>query len=58
MRWLVWYLRSMFCDHAWKYEEANYTKTNNAAAFTQKGQVIAATCEFCGWHRSYWKHDP
>lgn len=24
MRWLFWYIRSMFCKHKWDYEEANY----------------------------------
>lgn len=54
MRNLIWHIRSLFCKHDWKYEESSWTGYN---IFGQKssGYIVSATCEKCGWHRSYEK---
>jgi hypothetical protein len=58
MRWLIWYIRSCFCKHVFKYDEVSKaTRTYGAGAF-QNGPMISATCSKCGYHRSYWKYDP
>src|SRR5271166_6094669 len=54
MRWLVWYIRSWFCSHKWEYAECNY-EYSNGGLVCKTGPKVSATCESCGWHRSYWK---
>lgn len=58
MRWLVFYFRSCFCDHKWKLEEAPYEKYNQYISRempVERNTNVSATCEKCGWHRSYKK---
>lgn len=50
MRWLVFYFRSLFCDHVWDYSQMDMT------SFLRDGPMVSATCDKCGWHRSYWKY--
>lgn len=54
MRWLINYLRSVFCKHEWKHEEI-FAKINDEFGKTE-GPRVSATCEKCGWHKSYWKY--
>jgi len=56
MRWLFNYLRQVFCQHNFEFEE---TKFDNYITFgTRYTQAIAVsrTCKKCGWHTSYLKH--
>lgn len=60
MRWLMWYIRSIFCNHNWNYDERDYVKVekyDDGEKFTQRGLKVSATCNTCGWHRNYWKHN-
>lgn len=51
MRWLVWYVRSLFCKHDWDIEEQVCDKD-----LYYKNRIrVSVTCNKCGWHRSYWK---
>jgi len=53
MRFLVWYLKSVFCEHDWEREEIEVT-TITPISIKTKTQV-SATCKKCGWHRKYYK---
>jgi len=55
MRYLIWYIRSLFCKHEWKHEECIW-KTKNTYGYTNEGRTVSATCKICGWHRSYEKY--
>lgn len=63
MRWLVFWLRSIFCAHAWKYEEAecdvyypnHFDPTTKSGYLEGSHTRVSATCTKCGWHRSYKK---
>lgn len=54
MRWLWWYLCSVFCRHRWKLEERTFDYVRGGGQTTR----VSATCEGCGWHRSYKKWEP
>lgn len=58
MRWLIWYIRSCFCKHAFNYDEREY-KSNRysplGALIKCEGPMISATCDKCGYHKAYWK---
>lgn len=56
MRNFVFWLRSVFCDHYWIYDEKIMQRFRNSDFHNEIN--VSATCEFCGWHRSYWKHVP
>jgi len=53
MRWLIYYLRSAFCEHTW--ERAEEFCTENEGDSKVSGIKVSATCTKCGWHRKYWK---
>jgi hypothetical protein len=55
MRWLINYIRSCFCNHEWKFEECRYQYSTDYGS-ERNGIKVSATCEKCGWHRSYWKY--
>ncbi len=53
MRFLIWYIRSCFCEHKWDYDEH---QVYLEGTFRDKqGIKVSRTCKICGWHRSYWK---
>lgn len=54
MRYIIWWFRSLFCNHNWKFEESDYEKHENDF-LVRAGTIVSATCKKCGWHRSYWK---
>ena len=54
MRILINYLRECFCKHLWKREEEEGVEVNGTFS-TQVGTRVSATCEKCGYHKSYWK---
>lgn len=56
MRWIVWYLRSVFCAHEWRDEERWVDATDQYTRMRREGVKVSATCRKCGWHRAYWKH--
>lgn len=67
MRWIFWYLRSLFCKHVWQTAEQAYTTWRRpdiedrilAPEVERVGERhiirVSATCKKCGWHRSYSK---
>lgn len=55
MRYLIWYIRSLFCKHDWKHEECKWN-TKDIYRCTNNGYTVSATCKLCGWHRSYEKY--
>lgn len=56
MRWLVSYIRSVFCKHDWEKMESHCsTKSDFIFERRKQGLRVSATCKKCGWHRSYWK---
>jgi len=55
MRWLVNYLRSVFCKHDWEKENGSYQITSDSGHVRRSGMKVSATCKKCGWHKSYWK---
>jgi hypothetical protein len=54
MRTLIFWIRSWFCNHKFNYSESNFTSENDFGR--QVSIKISATCQNCGWHRSYWKY--
>lgn len=54
MRWLIWYIKSCFCKHEFKYEEA-FVTTKAVYDGSRQGLVVSVTCSKCGYHKSYWK---
>lgn len=54
MRWLIWYIRSLFCSHEFEREQMMAKTTTEIR--TIQGFRVSATCKKCGWHRSYWKY--
>lgn len=56
MRWLIWYIKSCFCSHSFKYEESDYTiKNSHNQSIVKNGPVVSVTCTKCGYHKTYWK---
>lgn len=53
MRWLLNYLRQMFCIHEWEYDEAHVTFGENKE---KEGTRVFARCKKCGYHETYWKY--
>lgn len=54
MRWIIWYIRSAFCNHTWKFDEATFESSGDISY--KKGIRISALCTKCSYHRSFWKH--
>lgn len=48
MRWIIYYFRQCFCKHDWDYSEVTWVQGTNAGR-----TIVSATCNKCGWHRSY-----
>ena len=58
MRYLIWWLRGCFCKHIFKYDERTYNSSNMFGSYsTTNNVIVSATCEPCGWHRSYLKFE-
>lgn len=59
MRQFLFYLRTTFCKHNWKFEEAmaEWVTHNEFDKIVNKKTNISvsATCVKCGWHRKYTK---
>jgi len=58
MRWLVWYIRSMFCKHIFSYSEMEHNSIYYTFSGSRRklcGPKVSATCTKCGYHKSYWK---
>lgn len=66
MTWLIWWIRNWFCIHSWKLEEKTFLKQKEEYAGNSCGldkwnivkhpvEYVSATCQKCGWHRSYKK---
>jgi RNase P subunit RPR2 len=55
MRYIIWYLRSVFCSHSWRHEELRFKIRNEYNEIVVDGPKVSATCDKCGWHRTYWK---
>lgn len=62
IRFLTNYFRQCFCKHKFNYEES-YVKENDRFDPDEhflikggEGVKVSATCEKCGYHRSYWKY--
>ena len=49
MRWLMNYLRQVFCGHHWVTEEVRLQYVHFGGETTR----ISATCSKCGYHRVY-----
>lgn len=54
MRWLVNYIRQCFCQHEWKLEELPASVFEDRI-LVKRSVKVSATCQKCGYHRSYWK---
>jgi hypothetical protein len=58
MRWLLWYGRTLWCHHAWTYDEVDWTRKRvyvSGKTMNANGTTVSATCTRCGWHRAYQK---
>ncbi|RJQ29095.1 hypothetical protein C4565_02420 [Candidatus Parcubacteria bacterium] len=61
MRWIIWYLKSCFCDHSWEYSEVVAKQQYMIQPVDTDGEKdekirSSVRCTKCGWHRSYWKY--
>jgi len=57
MRWLVWYIKSCFCKHEWKFEQNMVTTRYFDMSEISKSVVVSVTCLKCAYHKSYIKYD-
>jgi hypothetical protein len=64
MRWLIWYLKSCFCQHNWKLEEMEFTYTpymyddiTHTVAYGKESTRfrVDMLCTKCGWHKAHLK---
>jgi len=54
MRWLIEYIRSLFCKHDFEYE--NIEASSSSDFHFREGVKVSRTCRKCGYHKSYWKY--
>lgn len=54
MRWLVNYIRQVFCKHDWEKSEVWFKQTDDMGGCRQ-GEKISLYCKKCGYHKSFWK---
>ncbi len=55
MRRLINYIRECFCKHEWERDEEYCEHEKNHGGY-MKGTKVSATCNKCGYHKSYWKY--
>lgn len=69
MRWLMWWMRSVFCKHDWEKEEISTKYLNPAYERNQYLYIygknpypyyihrdkVIKTCKKCDWVKSYYK---
>jgi len=55
MRWLVNYIRQIFCKHEWLIEE-KYCKLYGDFGLEKDGQKVYMRCNKCSYHRKHWKY--
>lgn len=56
MRWLICYIRSLFCKHIFEYHEQNYIIESAYSHDIIKNDIkVSALCTKCGYHKAYWK---
>ncbi|OGH75940.1 MAG: hypothetical protein A3A89_00370 [Candidatus Magasanikbacteria bacterium RIFCSPLOWO2_01_FULL_33_34] len=56
MRWLMNYLREVFCKHDWEREEVKATLKDTYTGDYKTDIRVSSTCKKCGYHKSYWKY--
>jgi len=58
MRWIIWYLKSCFCNHTWQTSEtvAQPIAVIQIGIDERCNVKVSERCTKCGWHRSYWKY--
>jgi hypothetical protein len=52
MRWLINYLRQVFCKHEWIISEG-YVESPDG--WTKSGHKVYMRCTKCGYHQKHWK---
>ena len=52
MRWLIWYIRSCFCEHAFEKEETVSTK-NYQGEVVERNVRVSLICKKCGYHKHF-----
>lgn len=57
MRWLVWYIKSCFCKHEFKFEENTVATKYFGYETISRNIMISVTCSKCAYHKSYLKYD-
>jgi len=57
MRWLVNYIRQVFCKHEFIANEG-YVKGGYDVIFGQdkSGIKVSMICPKCGYHKNFWKY--
>ena len=50
MRFIVNYIRQVFCKHDWLIEE-KFTDSN-----LKRGTKVYMRCKKCGYHQKHWKY--
>nr|DAN98300.1 MAG TPA: Tat pathway signal sequence domain family protein [Caudoviricetes sp.] len=55
MRWLVNYIRQIFCKHDFVFDEGWAEKTSDSGSF-RKGIKVSCYCKKCSYHKSWWKY--
>lgn len=54
MRYIVNYIRQIFCNHNFEKSEANCEITGT---FDKRvGIKVCLICKKCGYHKSFWKY--
>ena len=55
MTWLIWKIRSWFCQHDFVMDERRYEISNTYGEMIKDSIRVSAICKKCSFNRSFWK---
>lgn len=51
MKYLIDYIRQIFCKHDWQIEEGRV----DGGQWLKSGTKVYMRCKKCGYHKNHWK---
>lgn len=55
MRYIIDYIRQIFCKHDWLIEEMPCQITDYEGKIMRTGEKVYMRCKKCGYHKRHWK---